>query len=55
MNVLVIVESADNKLKKASREAVSFAANLGGEVVVVAMGKNHDESELASIGAKWCK
>jgi len=49
MSIIVFVESTDSKLKKASREAVSYASQLGDEVVAVSIGDASD-SELASLG-----
>lgn len=50
MAILVVVESLDGKLKKASREAVSYAAQMGGEVIALSLGDT-DQAELATLGA----
>jgi len=54
MSILVFVESDEGKIKKSSREAVSYAAALaaqsGASVTAMALGSN-DQSELASLGA----
>ncbi len=47
MSILVVVESSEGTIKKASREAVSYAAQLGGDVVALVLG---DTSDLASLG-----
>lgn len=49
MSVLVLIEASEGKIKKSSREAVSFAAALGGEVTAVCL-ENIDQGELASVG-----
>lgn len=50
MSILVLVDSSEGKLKKASREAVSYAAQMGDEVVALSLGDT-PEGELASLGA----
>ena len=53
MSILVFVESDEGKVKKSSREAVSYAAALaaqtGDSVTALALGSN-DQTELASLG-----
>ncbi len=49
MSVLVFIELEEGKIKKSSREAISYAAALG-ETTAVALG-NADAAELASAGA----
>ena len=53
MSILVFVESDEGKVKKSSREAVSYAATLaaqtGDSVTALALGSN-DQTELASLG-----
>jgi electron transfer flavoprotein alpha subunit len=49
MSVLVVIESLDGKIKKSSREAVSYAAAIGGDVTAVCLEKV-EESELATVG-----
>ncbi|MCX2745667.1 electron transfer flavoprotein subunit alpha/FixB family protein [Mangrovivirga sp. M17] len=48
-SILVFAESTDGKFKKTSREAVSYAAELGGDVTAVAFG-DIEQSELESLG-----
>ena len=52
MAILVFVEGDEGKIKKSSREAVSYAAAMakGEEVVALALG-THDNQELQSLGA----
>jgi len=50
MSVLVFVEQNDGEVKKSSREAVAYAAAIGGDVVAVVLG-DADESQLKSLGA----
>ncbi|VAW26194.1 Electron transfer flavoprotein, alpha subunit, partial [hydrothermal vent metagenome] len=50
MSILVVVESSEGNIKKASREAVSYASQLGDDVVALVLGDTQ-ESELASLGA----
>lgn len=49
MSILVVVESTEGSIKKASREAVSYAAQIGGDVIALVLG-DAPESELASLG-----
>ena len=49
MSVLVYIESSEGKIKKSSREAVSYAATLDGEVVAVCLDEAGD-AELATVG-----
>lgn len=49
MSVLVFIETEDGKIKKSSREAVSYGAAMG-ETTAVALG-SVDAAELASAGA----
>ena len=49
MSVLVVIESLDGKIKKSSREAVSYAAAIGGDIIAVCL-ENVEESELATVG-----
>jgi len=49
MSVLVYIESSEGKIKKSSREAVSYGATLGGDVVAICL-ENIDDAELASVG-----
>ncbi|NMM48092.1 electron transfer flavoprotein subunit alpha/FixB family protein [Marinigracilibium pacificum] len=48
-SILVFAESTDGKFKKTSREAVSYAAAMGGDVTAIAFG-NIDQAELESLG-----
>lgn len=48
MSVLVFIETEDGKIKKSSREAISYGAALG-ETIAVALG-SVDEAELATAG-----
>ena len=48
MSVLVYIESSEGKIKKSSREAVSYGSVLG-DVVAVCLN-DVDEAELASVG-----
>ena len=50
MSILVLVDSSEGKLKKASREAVSYAAQMGDEVIALSLGDTQ-ETELATLGA----
>ncbi|MCB0496028.1 MAG: electron transfer flavoprotein subunit alpha/FixB family protein [Cyclobacteriaceae bacterium] len=50
MSILVVVESSEGKLKKASREAVCYAAQVGGDVIALSLGDT-PEAELATLGA----
>jgi len=49
MSVLVFIETEDGKIKKSSREAISYGAAIG-EVTAIALGSISNE-ELASAGA----
>jgi electron transfer flavoprotein alpha subunit len=49
MSVLVYIESSEGKIKKSSREAVSYGASLGNEVVAVCLD-NVEDAELISVG-----
>ncbi len=49
MSILVVVESSEGNIKKASREAVSYAAQIGGDVVALVLGDT-PEAELATLG-----
>lgn len=49
MSVLVFIETEDGKIKKSSREAISYGAALG-DTTAVALG-SVDAAELASVGA----
>lgn len=49
MAILVFVESADNKIKKTSLEAVAYAHAMGGPVTAIALGPV-DKSELEALG-----
>jgi electron transfer flavoprotein alpha subunit len=49
MSVLVFIETEDGKIKKSSREAISYGAAIG-ETTAVALG-TIDAAELASAGA----
>ncbi len=55
MSILVFIESADGKVKKTSREAVSYAAELANitgnsEVIALYLGSSAEDSSLASLG-----
>ena len=49
MSVLVLIEATQGKIKKSSKEAVSYAAALGGDVTAIAL-EQIDQQELAAIG-----
>ncbi len=49
MNILVFVESAEEKVKKNSIEAVCFAHAMGGNVTAIVLGKT-DNTELEALG-----
>jgi electron transfer flavoprotein alpha subunit len=49
MKTLVFVESADNKVKKSSIEAVAYAKAMGGEVTAIALG-TVDTADMAALG-----
>ena len=50
MKIVVYINS-DNKISKASLEAVTYAKKLGGEVIAVSGGANQDLSKLGECGA----
>ena len=50
MSVLVFVEQSEGEIKKSSREAVSYAAAVEGDVTAVVMG-DVVEAQLKSLGA----
>jgi len=50
MAILAFVESADNKIKKSSLEAVAFAASLDTEVVAIYLGTISDNQLLSTLG-----
>jgi electron transfer flavoprotein alpha subunit len=54
MNILVFVESADEKIKKTSHEAVAYAYAMGGNVIAIALGavENAELESLGKFGAK---
>ncbi len=49
MSIVVVIDSADGTIKKGSREAVSYATQMGGDVIALALG-DAPENELASLG-----
>ncbi len=49
MSIVVVIDSADGTIKKGSREAVSYASEMGGDVIALALG-DAPENELASLG-----
>src|SRR5258706_62332 len=49
MNILVFVETAEGKLRKASLEAVAYAHGMGGTVTAIVLG-TADANELQAIG-----
>jgi len=49
MSVLVLIEALEGKIKKSSREAISYAAAIGGDIIAISL-ENLDSNELASIG-----
>jgi electron transfer flavoprotein alpha subunit len=49
MSILVFVETTAGSIKKSSREAVSFAAGIGGEVTALVLG-TADQDEMSSLG-----
>ncbi len=49
MSIIVLVESSDGNIKKASREAVSYASQLGSDVAALVLG-DAQESELSTLG-----
>ncbi len=49
MSILVVIDSAEGSIKKASREAVSYASQIGGEVIALSLGST-PENELATLG-----
>ena len=49
MSILVFVETSEGNIKKSSREAVSFAAGMEGDVTALVLGGT-DNGELASLG-----
>ena len=49
MSVLVVIEASEGKIKKSSKEAVAYAAAIGGEVTAIAL-ENIDREELAAVG-----
>ena len=49
MSVLVYIESSEGKIKKSSREVVSYGNALGGEVIAVCLNQV-DDAELSSVG-----
>ena len=51
-NILVFCEAKDGKLKAVSRELVSAAKKIGGDVVAVTFGKVDDAATLGAFGAK---
>ncbi|MGW8122158.1 electron transfer flavoprotein subunit alpha/FixB family protein [Roseivirga echinicomitans] len=53
MSVLVFIETEDGKIKKSSREAISYGAAIG-EVTAIALGSVSNE-ELASAGSNGAK
>lgn len=50
MSILVVIESSEGKIKKSSREAVSYAAAIDDAVTAVSLD-GAEEAELASVGA----
>lgn len=52
MSIVVFVESSDKKVKKTSMEAVFYASKIDNNVIAVALGSAHDESQLGELG-KW--
>ncbi len=51
MSILVVVESSEGNIKKASREAVSYAAQMGGDVIALILGEAQDAASLGNNGA----
>jgi len=54
MSILVVIESSEGKIKKSSREAVSYAAAIGADVVAFCLDKV-DQGELATAGKNGAK
>lgn len=54
MNILVFVESAEEKIKKTSIEAVVYAHAMGGAVTAIALG-SVEQSELEALGKYGAK
>ncbi len=51
MSIIVVVESVEGNIKKASREAVSYASQVGGDVIALILGKAQDAASLGNNGA----
>lgn len=49
MSIIVLIEASEGKIKKSSKEAVSYAAALGDNVTAVCL-ENIEHAELAGIG-----
>lgn len=49
MSILVVVESSEGSIKKSSREAVSYAFQMGSDVVALVLG-DVPEAELTTLG-----
>jgi electron transfer flavoprotein alpha subunit len=49
MSILVYIESSEGKIKKSSREAISYGSALGGDVIAISLGEV-DDAELTSMG-----
>ena len=51
MSIIVLVENAEGNIKKASREAVSYASQIGGDVIALVLGDSADAATLGNNGA----
>jgi len=51
MSIIVLVESVEGIVKKASREAVSYAAQMGGDVIALMLGESAEAATLGNNGA----
>ena len=49
MSVVVLIEASEGKIKKSSKEAVSYAAALGDDVIAISL-ESIEQSELAAVG-----
>lgn len=50
MSIIVLVENSEGNIKKTSREAVSYASQIGGDVVALVLGEV-PKTELESLGS----
>ena len=55
MAIIAIIESSEGTIKKTSLEAVSYASELGEDVIGLALGAQHDQNNLSGLASQGAK